>query len=240
MNELLVVACVHGNEIYGLEVLKKFSGVDSFVGNPKAVEKKVRFIDSDLNRVFPGKKDGNYEEKLALEINKKLVNYDYVVDLHSSSSKCPLFGIITKPMKEKIEFAKKLGLKKVVVMSENYASGKALIDFCKCGISLEIGPHEDKTIIDEVSEKIENFISDKSMSEPEIFEVFDVIKQEHKNIKINNFEFVNKGQILSEDSFGKQIAEEDFIAVLVSEKAYNNVLCLAGRKVNLKDTKYYS
>ncbi|MBU2503482.1 MAG: succinylglutamate desuccinylase/aspartoacylase family protein, partial [Nanoarchaeota archaeon] len=166
----------------------------------------------------------------------ELKNYDYILDLHSSSNNCPLFGIITQPNEEKINFAKNLGLKKIVLMPDSFASGKSLIDFCKCGISLEVGPHGRKENSDEVIGLIDNFLGENIYREDMIvFEIFKIIKQKYKNIKIKNFEKVEKNQMLTQDETGVQFAEEEFVPVLVGEKAYHGILCLAARKVNLKD-----
>lgn len=231
--KLAIVCCLHGNENYGLEVVKRFPvSFPFFIGNPRALEENKRFIDVDLNRCFPGKKDGNYEEKRAFELLNKLKEFDYVLDLHSSSNYCPLFGIITKSDKDKIDFAKKLGLKRLVIMPEYFASGKALIDFVKCGISLESGPHNRKENVGEVFELINNFVDGRILDdEIEIFEVVDVIKKEVEGeILINNFEEVKKEELIIRGEFANQIAEFGFIPVLVGEEAYGNILCLACRK----------
>jgi len=237
--KLALVACLHGNERYGIEVINHFKNkIPFFIGNPKAVIRNCRFIDSDLNRVFPGKKDGDLEEKRALDLMNKIDDYEYILDLHSSSNDCPLFGIVTKPSKGKINFAKKLGLRRLVLMPKSFASGKSLIDFCKCGVSLEVGPHGRKENSREVIELINNLIyGEISNKNLEIFEVFKVIKKEYKFIRIKNFQEVRENQILSEDKRGFQLSREAFVPILVGEEAYKDVLCLAARKVNLKDVE---
>ncbi len=229
--KLGIVCCLHGDERYGFEVSKNQSFFPFFLANKKAFIENKRFIDSDLNRSFPGKENGNHEEKLAFELTKKLKSFDYVLDLHSSSNECPIFGVITKPNNEKIEFAKKLGLKKLVIMKESFASGKALIDFVKCGISIEVGPHDRKENVEEAVQLIENFLNDKNRNENiEIFEVIDVIKKEADCITIKNFEYVKKGDLIAYDENNKQYAEFDFVPILVNENAYEGVLCLACAK----------
>ncbi len=237
--KLLVIACTHGNEKYGLKVLNRIRGVEVLVGNQLAVKNNERFIDCDLNRCFPGKKNGNHEEKFAFELVEKLKNYDFVLDLHSCSQESELFGIITKPDKEKIEFAKKLGLKKIILMNENLAKGKALIDFCKCGISLEVGPHKREENVGEVLDIIDNFLESKIQNRNlEIFEIFSLIKADYKKSFLTNFRRVGKGDLIA---IGKKkyFAEFDFIPVLANEEEYKDVLCLAARRVNLKYTKSY-
>lgn len=239
--KFLVVACTHGNEKYGLETVRNLSlSVDFLIGNPEAVKKNVRFVDSDLNRIFPGKENGNIEEKRAFELIGKLKEYDFVIDLHSCSQACEVFGIITKPSLEKIEFAKQIGLKKLVIMFEGFASGKSLIDFCKCGISLEVGSHERRENAGESVHLINNFLDGENKNEEiEIFEIFELIKRKGEISFLENFREIKKGDLIMIGSNGeRQLAETDFFPILANESEYKEVLCLAGRKVNLKDIKF--
>jgi succinylglutamate desuccinylase len=231
--KIAVVCCLHGNEPYGLEVIKKLpSHVTSFIGNKKALKSRKRFIDQDLNRSFPGSLKGNHEEKIAYEFTKKLEDFDYVIDIHSSSNDCPVFGIISKPNREKIEFAKRLGLKRLVVMTEDFEKNNALIDWVRCGLSLEIGPHDRKENINDVLKLIENFLENKNKEDNlEIFKIFDVIEKKAENIVIHNFDSVKKGDLIAIDKNKKQYAEYDFTGILVGEKSYRGVLGLAGKRI---------
>ncbi len=234
--KIAIICCLHGNEKYGLDVVRELPySLPFFIGNKKAMIEDKRFIDSDLNRCFPGKLNGNYEEKLACELVEFLKDFDYVIDLHSSSNECPLFGVITKSNIEKINLAKSLGLKKLVIMPNYFAKGNSLIDFVKCGISLEIGPHERKENVEEVTEKILNLVENKLTQENiDIFEVVSVIKKQAEGeILIKNFEKVNHKDILIRGDTN-QFAESDFIPILVNEKAYEDILCLVVKQVNLK------
>ena len=231
-DKILVVVCLHGNEQYGLKIIKDLpKNLRYVIANQKAVKNCKRFIDCDLNRCFPGDKNGNYEEKLAYKLANELKKFDFVIDLHSSSGECPLFGIITKKDKLHIDFARKMGLKKLVVMSKEYASGKSLIDFAKTGISLEIGPHERKENVKEVLDVIYNLLRGKENNEMKIFQVFSIVKQEYKDILIKNFKYVKKRYIMTRDKDLKQFAKYDFVPAIVSNKPYNNVLCLACKRI---------
>ena len=53
--KLAIVCCLHGTEPYGLEVVKRLPVFPPFfIGNEKALKENKRFIDTDLNRSFPG------------------------------------------------------------------------------------------------------------------------------------------------------------------------------------------
>ena len=98
-------------------------------------------------------------------------------------------------------------------MSQEVASGKALIDYCK-GFSLEVNEKEEmKGMIDVVLAIIREEKSEKSL---EIFEVYKIINE--KIDHINNFKkFVLAGEI--------------FYPILFGETDYE-FTCLAARKVS--------
>jgi len=231
--KLAVVACLHGNELYGVEVVRKLPcDADAFIANTAAILERKRFVYSDLNRCFPGKKDGNFEERLAYMLKEELKDYDYVIDLHSCSRPSPLFGIITKPNEEKIEFARKLGLEKLVIMSEDLASGHSMIDHMKCGISMELGPHERKDNAKDALERISHFLERRPPKEDmEIYEVVGILKKEYPTVYIDNFEHVQEGKVITQVYGYSQFASYDFTAVLTDEEEYPEILCLACKKV---------
>lgn len=229
MEKIAVVFCLHGNEKYGVEVVAKLpASLPSFLANEKALKENVRFIDEDLNRVFPGNAEGNYEERIAFELKDKLKNFDCVLDLHSSSNDCPLFGIVTNPTIEQIRFAKRLGLRRLVVISGEFVEGNALIDHVKCGLSLEIGPHDGEGNVEEVLKMIGNL--DLDIDVPmEVFELEEYVMKKSDGIILENFCEVKKGDLIEKG----RVAERDFVPILVNEMAYENVLCLACKKLGI-------
>lgn len=221
--KLALICAMHGNEPYGISVAKQCI-LDYFIGNPLALKKQVRFIEEDLNRCFPGKENGSIEEKAAFFLLNKLSSYDAVIDLHSTSNDCPLFGIITELSEINVELAKKLNLDSVVYFPKNKRKGTALIDVFD-GISLEAGPHDSSSMIKDVADKINSF-GEESSSELCIYEVIAVIPQRAEQILIKNFQIVKKGDVIAKGKTD-QLAEFDFTAVLVNEKSYVGVLCIA-------------
>lgn len=94
-----LTAAIHGNELNGIAVIhelfekvnpKNLKGtVIAIPGlNPLAIANYQReFVDgTDLNRIFPGKKNGNRAEQMAYHIGEKVIPFfDYLVDLHTAS-----------------------------------------------------------------------------------------------------------------------------------------------------------
>lgn len=107
---LFITAGIHGNEpagVYALEKVFKIlkeqkPEIDGTLigvsGNRKALQKKVRFIDEDLNRTWTeenikSKKDDSHEKKEMFEIIEELKKYSeqdfskrYFLDCHTTSS----------------------------------------------------------------------------------------------------------------------------------------------------------
>jgi len=94
-----LTASIHGNELNGIPIIQnviasldasKMKGtVVAIPGlNPLAIANNQReFIDlQDLNRLFPGKKDGNRSQQMAYQIAQKIIPlFNFHVDLHTAS-----------------------------------------------------------------------------------------------------------------------------------------------------------
>jgi len=99
---VFVISGIHGNEQTGVYVaenlIKKLSKMDLCgsvtivpIANPPAFRCKSHNspIDGlDLNRVFPGDREGTVTERLAAEIWEQALQADYIVDLHSCEEEC--------------------------------------------------------------------------------------------------------------------------------------------------------
>ena len=94
-----LTAAIHGNELNGIAIIHElFTSLDTknlkgtvvaICGlNPLAIASYQReFLDgTDLNRIFPGKENGNRSEQMAYRIGEKIIPaFDYHVDLHTAS-----------------------------------------------------------------------------------------------------------------------------------------------------------
>lgn len=94
-----ITAAVHGNELNGIPVIQRlFKSLDisnlsgTIVGVPVMnvpgfLNKERQFNDGiDLNRIMPGKEDGNTSQIYAYRWTKRILNqFDYLLDLHTAS-----------------------------------------------------------------------------------------------------------------------------------------------------------
>jgi len=99
--KILIIGAVHGNEKVGAEIIEKKirslkkNNIKGIIANREALKQEARFIKEDLNRIFPGKVNGNHEEKIAYRLTKKIKNFDYLLDIHSFSCRSEPFAILT-------------------------------------------------------------------------------------------------------------------------------------------------
>ena len=162
--KILFVAATHGNEKLGVEILGNFnknfkSRFDSIIGNPEALQKNKRYIDSDLNRVFPGNRKGNYEEKRAVEIISAAKKYNWVIDLHGSASRTGIFIIITKLNLANLLLALRFDIKKIVVWTDVPECIGSLSTYMPTGIEIESGYRDDPAIKKDLAKKIRKFLT---------------------------------------------------------------------------------
>ena len=94
-----ITAAMHGNELNGLKIIQKLFGqlarmdikgtiVGVPVVNVPAILNHERLFNDneDLNRVMPGREDGNMSDVYAFRIMDRIVKeFDYLLDLHTAS-----------------------------------------------------------------------------------------------------------------------------------------------------------
>ncbi len=148
MKKNLVIVCTHGDEEIGLNAVRELKdklNFDVLIGNHIALKKHVRFIDADLNAVAPGNlKSKHYEERRAVQIIKKGLKYEHVLDIHGTVAKSGIFTIIPKMTKENVIFALQLPINNIVIIEDEKEDKGSITKFFKRGLGIEIGPKNNK------------------------------------------------------------------------------------------------
>ncbi len=214
INKVAILGGTHGNELTGVylekwwikeaqETKRKSFSTKVLLSNPEAVKRCSRYIDQDLNRCFTlddlqNKKLQNYENKRARELNEllgpkdsKKPNFDFLIDLHSTTSNMGVTVIITDD--DSISFfvaaqlQKKNPKRKIVQMIENKIAQPYITSIVPHAITLEVGPVpqaalyaelllETKKVVLDVLDIIENFNTEKVVDMSCKLEVYDYIK----------------------------------------------------------------
>lgn len=233
-NKLIFTVGIHGDEHSPiLAAQNKLSPNQFIVCHLQALSKNVRFIETDLNRSFPGSKSGNLEHKIAFKLSKKFSNRQ-VIDLHTATCAAPPFIILTKITAKHLELSRKTGINKLVIMNRDFGAGKSLIDFVPVGISIESGREKSPKTQLIIEKIIDRSLSQKIISKNLLFfQIFKTLtKSNFGEFLIPNlrpFKLVTAGTQIT--NLGK-VAETDFYPVLPRSKNYPNFLCLMAKKIN--------
>lgn len=121
---LLVVGGIHGNEPLGIQLVESLQrrplpNVDALIANPEACRQGQRYVDADMNRIFPGSPDGDtYESRQAHELRDRLTaGYDLVIDFHNTHASGNDCGFLGDRGNRRLaaEAARFLGLSRAVI-----------------------------------------------------------------------------------------------------------------------------
>lgn len=249
---VLVNACTHGHETVGVRVAEELRGLTLKKGtllfnvaNERAKERGTAFIESDLNRSFPGKPNGTYEQRLAHLIDEVVRECDIVIDIHATETTDPgsESAIIVTKLDEKTKaITDVLNPPRVLVM--DYTKSNALISHVKIGIGFEYGrnghPQTLKMIVRD-TKKLLAFLGMRdrqtqkaSMVKTRYYRVSDVFpKSESVSIRadIQNYVPIAKGDPIGTKDGKPLLASCDFIPILFGNNRYKDIFGFLGREL---------
>ena len=198
---IVVFGGVHGNELTGIEVVKKMrDAIESkrltiecgtlylILGNPRAIERNTRGSEdhADLNRCFKKdvfeQTDELYERQRAKEIAKILVDADISIDLHATNKpSVPFLCCLADEKHEQVYrwFAcdRVLADPRYVLAGEPVTTDEFIDMQGGIGICYETGFVGDLTRIDAVYNNVLNVLRDQKML------IDNVAEQEQENVK---------------------------------------------------------
>lgn len=146
LKKIYVVACLHGDEVFGLKVLAHLQSrgddnITTLIAHPEAVAKRKRCLESDLNRSFHPSAAPTKEVLIARRIRKEIdrLKPDLIVDLHTVG--CPVgpVAILAQDDDQLLQFAAQLGMKRAVIMPEHIAKDSLIGRYPERALSLEFG-----------------------------------------------------------------------------------------------------
>lgn len=254
---ILLNVCTHGNERVGLKVAEYFDTITPTKGtfiiniaNKEAVRARKRFIDHDLNRIFPGKKKGSHEEMLAYTMRPFVKAFDVVLDIHSTESGLTSSLIITKLSKKVIPIIKAIAPEQLIYMKATKSN--ALMSEAKIGIGFEYGKDKDEKTYTDTVKGIHHVLEYFSMypsptkinkkAKTNCYEAYTTIAKPEGfvvNETIQNFTLVKKGEIIGHHKKTRAIirAEESFYPILFGKNSYKTMFGFAGKKFTLDSLK---
>ncbi len=247
---LAVVGAIHGDEPCGVHAIETLLDanpsverpVKFVIANERALDRNVRYIEADLNRVFPGDPGAEaYETRLAHELLEELRGC-ITLSMHSTQSYERPFALVEKtdPFTEMI--GPYLSLDAVVETGaetfENALVGYVDVIEVECG--LQGSPQADENAVELVYEFLAATGALSGSIDPAgalpVFQIGESIpKQEGSDYAVHaeNFRQVNEGEVFTTVDEQVIIAEEPFYPVLMSEEGYSQQFGYTAEKIDL-------
>lgn len=234
----VVVGGIHGDEPGGVEAMRRVRdsfdyrrGVKYVVANPVALERGVRFLDADMNRVFPGDPEsGDLERRLAAAVCRETAGLPALA-LHSTVSSPEPFALVAGVNRDVLEIASLLPVRYVV--DESRITDGSYTQ-CSPVVSVEVGCQDTDGAVETAERLIEAFLqaTDAVAGEPSrtdttyLSVVGAVPKEEGVSYEVvaDNFSRVEEGEVYARTPEGELRAEEAFVPVLMSSNGYTDIL----------------
>lgn len=247
--EIAVVAGLHGNEPCGKTAIERVLAekpvfdrpVRFAIANERAIAAKVRFIDEDLNRAFPGTSDGmTHESRVAAKLLPKLRDCA-VLDLHSTRSHPDPFALLSRLNDRTRRLVQATGVGRVVDIS--YVAG-GLIDYVD-GVAVECGYRGTERAERNAERIVRNFLGETGVvdtlshtGKPELYRIFDAVEGIGYEFVGENFVRVEEGEVFARtegDEATELRADRPFYPVLMSTDGYDGMVGFRAERVGEVD-----
>jgi succinylglutamate desuccinylase len=222
MNKILLLGAQHGNELLGRQlyghIARRRPQILPFItykaGNLRAYKQNVRYIESDLNRSYTGKRH-TYEERRATRILKYIIQnkFNLVLDLHTTTCEQPPCFIAPGVTPGTERFIRASSITRIVQMNHSIVAS-SLIGNCTQAISIEVNRQEAEasTLLDALCDDIERYIlGDTGTATKTIYHVDDLLKKtevtDAQAAMLHNFQRSAQGYypiLVGENSYKKQ------------------------------------
>ena len=236
--EVAVLAAIHGDEPSGVHAVETWLDrspelrrpVKFVVANERALAEDVRYVDADLNRVFPGDPDApEYERRLAAELLAELEGLT-TFSLHSTQSHDEPFAVVDSVDHLAESVCPYLSIDAVVEAGE-FVEGR-LIGHADV-VEVESGLQGSEQAAENAVSLVGEFLAavgalpavERRAEEVPVFRLRRLVPKrpaDSYGVLVRNFERVAKDAAFATVDGEQLVAEEAFYPVLMSPYGYEN------------------
>lgn len=242
--EVAIIGGIHGDEPSGVRAVRRVieanpdleRPVELVVANPPAVASHRRFLDADMNRVFPGDPDSpDRERRLAAELLHEVNDCGVVLSLHSTHSYDQPIAFVSRSRANAQGIATNLPVSHVVDPTpcvEGSLPTEASV------VSIEAGRTLTEEATENASEIVEAFLravdalpGEPASADQAFYTMTEAVSKRpdvEYDLLVENFEFVDGGDPVARGDDEEFVAEESFVPILMSETGYQGILGYEG------------
>ncbi|MFC3477228.1 M14 family metallopeptidase [Halobacterium litoreum] len=241
--DLAVVGGVHGDEPSGPRAIQHVLDRDpelqrpvKFVlANPAAAVAHRRYLDADMNRVFPGDPGSeDRERRLAAELKAELADC-LTLSIHSTHSSVEPLAFVSGSNPDAQAVASQLPVSNVV--NHDPAVDGAFTS-CEGVVTVEAGRQLTENATTNATKMVRAFLrltdalpEEPPESDPDFYTAESVAEkpeEEDAQLLAQNFERVEAGETYAETTDEEFVADESFYPILMSETGYDDIFGYRG------------
>lgn len=237
-----VVAGIHGDEPSGIRAVRSLlaekpdfeAGVRFLLGNPAAFLANDRYLDVDLNRVFPGSRDAAERERRLAAALCDLTANQPTLSLHATHSQPEPMALVDLQA-EIASLAAELPVPSVV--DETTAIEGSFTD-CSSVVTIEAGCQHSDQAMETALDQVRAFLQltdvlpgEPPAATPRFYRLDDVVEKPPDvtyDLRVENFEPVSAGTTYATAGADAFVAERSFVPVLMSECGYEEIFGYRG------------
>ena len=243
--EVVVVGGVHGDERNGIRAVRRLReadldlrrGVAFVLANPAAIRAGKRYLDSDLNRVFPGDPDGDREERIAARLCE-LVGGCTTLSLHGTEAEPTPFALIHSAQEREFDLAARLPVPHVV---DHWGINERTITTCGLSVEIELASEDSEEAAASAEHQARTFLKrvdampgEPPDADPDFFHMYEPVPKPsgtRYELHVENFERVPAGTAYASVDGEDLIADEAFRPILMSERGFPDIFGYKGRRI---------
>lgn len=180
MKKILLLGSQHGNELLGDRLHDYIQAnhtellpyIVFRIGNPRAHEANVRYLESDMNRSYTTSED-TYEARQAKDLLSYIKNehFDLVLDLHTTVCIQPPCIIIRDITISNIDFLRATSIDKIVLLQDPMVE-TTLAGVCPQAVAIEISNNDVAANLDSLCRAIKKYVeNDITPAEKSVYTV---------------------------------------------------------------------
>ncbi|MFB6134847.1 MAG: succinylglutamate desuccinylase/aspartoacylase family protein [Halanaeroarchaeum sp.] len=242
--DVAIVGGIHGDEPSGVRAIRQViesnprlqRPIKLIVANPPAVASHRRYLDADMNRVFPGDPDSqDRERRLAAWLLDSIDDCTIVLSLHSTHSYDDPLAFVSRSHLQGQALAARLPVPHII---DPTPCVEGAFPTSAPVLTIEAGKTLTEEATENASEIVEAFLQliDALPGEPpEIDSTYytmtgEVPKQADidYDLLVDNFELVASGTTVARGDGEKYVADDPFVPILMSETGYDDILGYTG------------